>query len=220
MALGSGIISFSVGGIDTASGCIPLYTKGPIVAPGDINLHLEGGSFVSNEEDINLFVDGSTSGSNYIFNSINMFMPAEPMDVNINMFVQGVGQTGSASGSMNLFVGGLVSKSSSNIDLVVAAATGSGIYKFDTLDLFIEGEGTLAGSVPIDASINMHLEVSPGSNAQINLVLPNVISSGNNNLPLNIFGVSGIINDNFNLFIRGAASLNANIDLFTRGFDA
>lgn len=219
MTPASGILDLYVGGVDTSSGTLDLHTKGPIVSTGNINLHLAGGSFVTIENDLNFFVDASASGASYIFKQIDLFVPSEAMDININLFVQGSTQSASVSGSMNLFVGGKGGKAAADVDLVVAAATGSGIYKFDTLDLFIQGQGTLAGSVPISANMNLFLATVSGLGAQLDLVIPSVVASGDDNFPMHIFGVSGLINDSFNLFVNGLLSFNAQIDLFTRGFN-
>ncbi len=236
----SGIMDLSISGPIEPSGNLNLYIGSsgsentwPLFVKTEDNL-------ISNSLDLR--IHGGASGVNFITNEIGMFIQNEGDDVIDppvfnqlwSMFLSAQSGINSDSNLWPLFLKAGFSDSN-NINLSIFGHEGVGVGGLPvsgTHNLFIKNTFS---STPNNEDWPMFLRVTDGTQDQLNMAISGspaigttITDSGdlfldghlniNEDIELNIFGISGIVNNNINLFINGTGVLNNDFDMYIHGF--
>lgn len=222
-----------------------LFIHGFDVASGDFNLYIDGGGFwsayvdvVQNNpvDNISLFIYGSQSGIElgYTTNEFPLFINNDSstpfIDIFISAFAKITSDTLITENSENwsVFVkGGNVVNDNINVFIKGHASGDSpfGIDYSESFNLSIKGLGSADSEdfIPTTQIFDAFIKTNSGAIDQLPLFMSGFIFPVDD-LTLFVFGISGAINGNANLFINGyndiGKSLNLNIlGIFGSWFD-
>lgn len=220
------------------------------IASGYMNLYLEASASIADGA-IPLFIQGSHSGTSYDFANLQLYINGSGFSTSLNLFVNGISQSGEIEEELNLFLEATYSPVSNNIPLILLG-TPEDLPSLDLMDLtlqelddlsllelddlplgysfsgwpfsnnmslYINGDGSLDGSIPTSGNLNLYLSGPPGIIGNLPLyLLPSSVASGS--IPLNTFGVLGLSSGLINLYTFGVNILNnVNLPFFIRGYD-
>lgn len=186
---------------------------------GALPLYLNAGIPTTASGTIDLFIDGSTSGTTSSVGILPLYMEGDYLTANFNLYLYGVNPRLSGNSDLNLYLHGFVPSVNNSIDLVLAGGYGSGIFNDNHLNLIIAGDGLSSGYIPSGTYMNMYLKAPDGVESSVNLYTAGS-NSGNQNINLYTFGVSGSLTGSINLYMPTKEGYGKAVNLFTRGYTA
>jgi len=177
-----GDINLSLRALGVGESGINLYTQGAFIGSGLLNLSVDG--FVPNSSDnLNIYMDGSTSKYNYKKNNINFYMsgtvPTSSDHLNITVINSNIG---SLNDAINIAIPNSESKynRNDNVNLMVYNQT---VKYIETVNLSIKTDNNSSGNMNI--SVFGYPVGQTGINMTISGGLPN---QANANMNMSIKG--------------------------------
>lgn len=214
----SGTVRLFLTGRASTSGSLPLIIKPFPISP--LNLYLEArGSSIT--EDLSLYTAGATSGTQYTYNTIPLYLAGEYFASYLNLYTNGLRERGYANTNLNLYIKALSYPISDSVDLVTWGSSnpsGGGYSVNNYTNLYIEGEGQFAGASQAQSYLNLYLYATPGVEDSLPLYLLGP-SGVNNSVSLYVNGITGFKASGLNLYIHSTGNVSNSIYLYSRGYN-
>jgi hypothetical protein len=197
-----------------SSGSLTAYMFGVLGSSGvALNMYLACDRSTSSGN-INLYLEGSSSGATYYKNNITAYLHGEAMTTNLNMFIQGTGTWTSGSSLINLYL-------LSNPDAINNSITGT-IWGYDG-----SGGSSTAGLVYLTLDELESLSLDELEQLELDSVTGGDDGYGiryvvNNNVTMYIAGdgvADGYVPSGsyMNMFIKAPSGTNNSVNCFIRG---
>ncbi len=218
----------------------------PTPASGQMNLFLQCSS-TSDDSQIDLYLQGGTSGTQSDFNSIPLYLNSDPYSSYLNLSLGGY-DAGSLDGELNLYLEARTTTYHNSVSLVLLGTHDEtlnlynltldelmnldlfeldylalGLYPFagwnfsNSIPLYIRGSGITDGSIPTSSNLNLYLSGPPGSIGTLLLYTQGSLTASGQ-IPLYLDGVSGYLSQTTNLYLYGVGTQLTGLPLFSRGW--
>ncbi|MFA5760019.1 MAG: hypothetical protein WC942_11790 [Clostridia bacterium] len=230
-------INFYLHSFYQADDTLDIYTHGFGVVNEDLFFNLTGHQ--SQSDDISFYIGvnapdlasgtidvlmrGISSGTQHEFGSIPWTMVVEDLlfHDSIAVYIEGeavpVSPTSVSDDIATYLQGPSVTEFSDDINYYLTGSSQSGvIYYGQSIDYRMTGLGTTAGAIPIDDTIDLHMQTYSGVNNTMDLYM---FGTGfdSDSVELCMIGVSGFIYDDVNFYLK-CNDIDSTIPLFIRGY--
>lgn len=215
---GSGTFPVYTFGVHIASGIQQFYTHGYTSGNGPLNLYLQGEIPSVIDNNLNLYLNASTSGTIGLYNTLDFYINSSPLVSSMNLSLLGSSDPVNVKGNMNLFLGSQIPSINDSVLLYILSSEAGNTLGTVTkgIDLFTQGLGLIDGAIPSTGWMNLFLENRGASNS-LGLFL-NATGPTTESLNLYQFGVLGIENNSINIMMPAYGILNQPLNMFIRGW--
>ncbi len=232
----SGFLTLYISGPNKASGLIDLYTAGVSgyltkgldlyvrphdVSSGPLNLYMQVNPPGIASGTLDLYLNASNTGTTGLYKGLNLYIPGDVMTSNLNLTITGTNLPFRYENEygLNLYLHNYIPNIQSSIDLYILGSTNGNTlgYVYKSTDLFIQGQGLIAGATPYSGWMNLYLH-HLGTEKALNLFL-NANGPTTSYVDLYLNAISGYLSNGLNLTMPRYGYESRLFDLFIRGWD-
>ncbi len=222
LTLNSAVPTYVFGVTGSSNKGLNTYTRG--LASGDagfnLYMHVVEPSYASGTLD--LYLNASTFGTTGLYGFTPLYISGDPLRTSMNLTITGhsLPTRYETPYGLNLYLENFVGKASKGINLnMMASNTGNTLgYVYKGANLYIRGQGLIAGATPYNAAMNLYLHC-PGLETALTLFM-NADGPTTKNLDLFTRGIGGYSNKALDLVMPRHGGISNGLNTFIRGWDS